>query len=457
MLVCGVCHTPSNGRRHSPTWICTWQAAAPYDFTDIDGTIITVNAENLTSHDPEGLHAWTDGQIRTAITKGVDDEHYAIYPIMPYPEYSLLKPEDVDSIISICARCRRTTTSSRRTIRAPTSTRRASWSTATKIPHTTLDESDPDYAAAERGRYLATVACLNCHTEEVVLPDGMIDHDVPDLAKAFAGGKQYAFDSGSPITRRSTSRPTRRASRLERRRHRRRDQNQQGQGSEKRTFCNTHPGGPERYGMMKDCRPDGHRDVHPHASAGQERSLHVRNDPVSMGMLSNPARATCIASLCLLGRVRMRRGRRRRFRREEQRRHRWHERRRHGRRRHRQRRQLRAGRHVDADLRHDVPDGDGFALPACHSQPPFDGANGNLSMGMDKNSAYMAVYNKQSTSTKCGGMTYVVPGKPEMSLLYLKLTATPPCGVQMPNGPTKFTQEQLDMVKGWIAAGAKND
>ena len=71
----------------------------PYDFTDIDGTVITVNAENLTSHDPEGLHVWTDGQIRTAITKGVDDEHYAIYPIMPYPEYSLLTPEDVDSII----------------------------------------------------------------------------------------------------------------------------------------------------------------------------------------------------------------------------------------------------------------------------------------------------------------------------------------------------------------------
>src|SRR5436190_519432 len=70
-----------------------------YDFKDVDGTIITVNAENLTSHDPEGLHAWTDGQIRTAITKGVDDEHYAIYPIMPYPEYSMLTPEDADSII----------------------------------------------------------------------------------------------------------------------------------------------------------------------------------------------------------------------------------------------------------------------------------------------------------------------------------------------------------------------
>lgn len=94
---------------------------------------------------------------------------------------------------------------------------------------------------------------------------------------------------------------------------------------------------------------------------------------------------------------------------------------------------------------------------ACHSQPPFDVANGNLSMGMDKHSAYLAVVGKTSTSTKCGGMTYVVAGKPEMSLLYLKLMATPPCGVRMPNGGDMFKPDQLEMVRGWIAAGAKDD
>jgi hypothetical protein len=94
---------------------------------------------------------------------------------------------------------------------------------------------------------------------------------------------------------------------------------------------------------------------------------------------------------------------------------------------------------------------------ACHSQPPFDVANGNLQMGMDKESAYMALVGKKSTSTKCGGMSYVVPGHPEMSLLYLKLTATPPCGVRMPNGGDMFSQAQLDMVSGWITAGAKDD
>jgi len=126
-----------------------------------------VNAENLTSHDPEGLHAWTDGQIRTAITKGVDDEHIAMYPIMPYPEYSLLKPEDVDSIIKYL-----------RTVPANDNVVAADYPyfdqnppappvDDTQVPHTSLAQSDPNYAAAERGRYLAKTACLNCHTEEL--------------------------------------------------------------------------------------------------------------------------------------------------------------------------------------------------------------------------------------------------------------------------------------------------
>ena len=34
------------------------------------------------------------------------------------------------------------------------------------VPHTTLPATDPGYAAAERGRYLAKVACMNCHTQE---------------------------------------------------------------------------------------------------------------------------------------------------------------------------------------------------------------------------------------------------------------------------------------------------
>lgn len=197
VLVCGVCHTPSlqTGEPDTKNYLA---GSRPYDFTDIDGTVITVNAENLTSHDPEGLHSWTDGQIRTAITKGVDDEHYAIYPIMPYPEYALLTADDVDSIIKYL----RTVPANDNVVAAdyprPDIHPPAALVDGSKIPHTTLKSDDPDYAGAERGRYLASVACLNCHTEEIVLPNGMIDHDEPNLSKAFAGGKQYTFEHSQP-------------------------------------------------------------------------------------------------------------------------------------------------------------------------------------------------------------------------------------------------------------------
>jgi mono/diheme cytochrome c family protein len=53
-----------------------------------------------------------------------------------------------------------------------------------EIPHSTLAPSDPDYAAAERGRYLSAVACVQCHTPATA-------PGIPDLTKAFAGGRVY--------------------------------------------------------------------------------------------------------------------------------------------------------------------------------------------------------------------------------------------------------------------------
>jgi mono/diheme cytochrome c family protein len=250
VLLCGVCHTPSlpNGDPDPAKYLA---GSRSYDFDDVDGTTITVNAENLTSHDPEGLHAWSDGQVRTAITRGVDDEHYAIYPIMPYPEYSMLTPEDVDSIIQYL-----------RTVPPNPNVVASDFPYAdvnppappvdeSKVPHTTLPKTDPNYDSAERGRYIAKVACLNCHTEEVK-HDAMIAPDVPDLTKAFAGGKQYTFVRGAP--KHTSLNLTPDATGLK-------DwsvddiiaaiktNTEKGTG---RTFCNTHPGGPERLGMMHD-------------------------------------------------------------------------------------------------------------------------------------------------------------------------------------------------------------
>jgi mono/diheme cytochrome c family protein len=92
----------------------------------------------------------------------------------------------------------------------------------------------------------------------------------------------------------------------------------------------------------------------------------------------------------------------------------------------------------------------------CHGLPPNEKSNGNLSTGADSASAYAALVGTSSTSAKCSGKPYVVPGKPDESLLILKLT-TPPCGDRMPLGGDPLSSEQIASIRAWISAGAKDD
>jgi hypothetical protein len=57
---------------------------------------------------------------------------------------------------------------------------------------------------------------------------------------------------------------------------------------------------------------------------------------------------------------------------------------------------------------------------------------------------------------KCGSVTQklVTPGKCQESLVYLKLTATPPCGDRMPPGQT-VSDASMKLLCDWIDAGAK--
>jgi hypothetical protein len=94
---------------------------------------------------------------------------------------------------------------------------------------------------------------------------------------------------------------------------------------------------------------------------------------------------------------------------------------------------------------------------ACHANPANDVGNGNLQMGTDKVMAYAALVGKTSKSSRCMNKPLVVPSHPEMSLMLQKLSPMPPCGSRMPVGGNPFTAEQLEMIRSWIAAGAKDD
>jgi mono/diheme cytochrome c family protein len=250
VLQCGACHTP-NDTDGNPDMTLYLAGSRSYDFTDVDGTIVTVNAENLTNHNPEGLFNWSDEQIRTALVTGIDDEHVAIYPIMPFPEYSLLTTADQDSIIQYL----RTVAANPNVVAAdyPYGDQNPPVQLAddATIPHTTLAKDDPDYEAAERGRYLAVTGCLYCHTEE-------LSSGVPDMTKAFGGGKVYTFIRGSaPNTSVNlTPDPTGLGdATVEQIVDSIKNNTDIATGA---TLCSTHPGGPDRLGGMTD---DDMRDI----------------------------------------------------------------------------------------------------------------------------------------------------------------------------------------------------
>jgi hypothetical protein len=69
--------------------------------------------------------------------------------------------------------------------------------------------------------------------------------------------------------------------------------------------------------------------------------------------------------------------------------------------------------------------------------------------------------NPGANTTVCGcapsGKTRVVPGNPDDSLLVQKLSDNTSCGDRMPPTGLPLSEEAIDLVTKWIAAGAEND
>lgn len=94
----------------------------------------------------------------------------------------------------------------------------------------------------------------------------------------------------------------------------------------------------------------------------------------------------------------------------------------------------------------------------CHSGMMNPALNGNFSMIIDKAAAYKGlVGGKSSPEGMCKDMTRVTAGDPMKSLLYLKISGSPPCGMKMPPGGTPLPADVVTLVKDWIMAGAKDD
>jgi mono/diheme cytochrome c family protein len=66
-------------------------------FTEEFGFPGTFYARNIT---PFNLESWTDGEIYRTITAGVTKDGRPMFPVMPYPAYGKMDPDDVRAIIA---------------------------------------------------------------------------------------------------------------------------------------------------------------------------------------------------------------------------------------------------------------------------------------------------------------------------------------------------------------------
>jgi mono/diheme cytochrome c family protein len=185
LLLCGSCHTTPDAMGNPSTNPNDFLAGGKKFTVALGGDAgsISVYAPNLTPDNATGLGTWTLGQIADAITVGVDDQGMPLWPTMPYQRFANLTADDAASIAlylkSLPPQNHAVTDDTGHPALAATAFN------FTTLPHTTLAATDPAFASAERGRYLANLGCVSCHSPTGGPPTGV------DVTKAYAGGRSF--------------------------------------------------------------------------------------------------------------------------------------------------------------------------------------------------------------------------------------------------------------------------
>lgn len=137
---------------------------------------------------PEGISRYTDGELYRVITTGVTKEGRAMFPVMPYPYYGKLDPEDIKSIIAYI----RTLAPIHNDVPASVSDFPMNI-IINVIPGKAQPTTKPNPSDRKAyGAYLVNAGgCRECHTQE---KGGRI---IPELA--FSGGRAFSLPNGTIV------------------------------------------------------------------------------------------------------------------------------------------------------------------------------------------------------------------------------------------------------------------
>lgn len=142
-------------------------------------------AKNITPH---GLASWTDGEVYRAITVGVRKNGEPLFPVMPYPDYGKVDPDDIKAIIAYI-----------RTLKPIKNNLPESHANfpLNLIMRTIPKDQEPGKRPAQSdssayGEYLVQLAgCAFCHTPA---EKGQLNTDL-----LFSGGHEFPLPDGSRV------------------------------------------------------------------------------------------------------------------------------------------------------------------------------------------------------------------------------------------------------------------
>lgn len=189
IMACDGCHTP----RDKNGFIMEKRFSGGSQLWDTPA--YTVRGSNITPDRETGIGAWSDDEVKRAISEGTHRHGRPLAPQMPFPFYRILTPGDLGAIVAYL----RSVPAVRNEVQAPVY--RAAMPVdpvpgATK-PFTEEDMRDP----VKRGFYIGTIAhCMECHGRRL--------DRTPDYKNSWGrGGYVFTESWGTVVTPNITSHP----------------------------------------------------------------------------------------------------------------------------------------------------------------------------------------------------------------------------------------------------------
>ena len=98
VLDCFACHSQHDWTKHDAPLIPGTEGGGQGPFP-IEGLPGKINAPNISPDKETGAGNWTDDQLARALREGIGYDGRALFPMMPYENYSYLSDEDLASVI----------------------------------------------------------------------------------------------------------------------------------------------------------------------------------------------------------------------------------------------------------------------------------------------------------------------------------------------------------------------